>query len=130
MSGRGDDDMTSYGAAQPARPIRRAGRHPLLQDWPQGEWCPAVVGKVRGYPRTEATFLQRRALLRANRERAMEAGRLTRQGVPNGWAGRRDEIAEVRRNSRTEAEMLTEDFMVRGISKVPTTWSPRFVCGR
>jgi NifB/MoaA-like Fe-S oxidoreductase len=28
--------------------------------------------------------------------------------VPNGWAGRKDELADIRRNSRTEAERLTE----------------------
>jgi hypothetical protein len=73
-----------------------------------GEWSPELAGKVPGYPRTEAAYEQRRAQLVVNRQRALDAGRLTRRGVPNGWAGRRDEAAAARRNSQIEAERLAE----------------------
>jgi hypothetical protein len=87
---------------------KRRDRHPLLQDRPQGEWCPEAVGKVRGYPRTQTTYDAQVERLLANRQGALEAGKLTRAGVPNGWAGKKPEIAEIRRNSRTEAERLVE----------------------
>ena len=85
-------------------------RHPALKGWPVGSWCPTAVGKVRGYPRTLATYERQRARLRANREHARDNGTLTRLGVPNGWAGKREEIANIRRNSQTEAEMLVEEM--------------------
>jgi hypothetical protein len=108
-----------------------------------GEFCPELVGKAIGYPRTEAAYEERRAMLVANRQRALDAGRLTRRGVPNGWAGRRDAAAAARRNSQTEAERLAttireisdpngrEDPMVAdaldaalGIAMDPTTPTP------
>jgi hypothetical protein len=54
-------------------------------------------------------------MLRANRERAIQAGKLTRLGVPNGWAGQKEELGEIRRNSQTDAERLAEDMEVRGV---------------
>jgi hypothetical protein len=86
----------------------RRNRHPLLQDWPQGEWCPDAVGVVSGYPRTAEAYAAQAARCRTNREGAIAKGILNRHGVPNGWAGRKDELADIRRNSRTEAERLTE----------------------
>ena len=86
----------------------RRNRHPLLQDWPQGEWCPEAVGVVSGYPRTAEAFAAQVARCRANRGAAIEKGILNRHGVPNGWAGRKAELADIRQNSRTEAERLTE----------------------
>jgi hypothetical protein len=86
----------------------RRDRHKVLQNRPQGEWCPDAVGVVPGYPRTPETFAAQAERLKANRQRAKERGLLTRLGVPNGWAGKKDEIAEIRRNSQTEAERLTE----------------------
>ena len=86
----------------------RRNRHPVLQNRPQGEWCPDAVGVVPGYPRTPETFAAQAERLKANRQVAKERGVLTRHGVPNGWAGKKDEIQGIRRNSRTEAERLTE----------------------
>jgi hypothetical protein len=86
----------------------RRNRHKVLQNRPQGEWCPDAVGVVPGYPRTPETFAAQAERLRVNRQKAKERGLLNRHGVPNGWAGRKDEIAEIRRNSQTEAERLTE----------------------
>jgi len=85
-------------------------RHPALKGWPVGVWSPGAVGKVRGYPRTLELYERQREQLRANSEAARNAGRLTRLGVPNGWAGRRMEIDTARRNSRTAAEMLVTEM--------------------
>jgi hypothetical protein len=97
----------------------RRSRHRVLQGWPQGVWCPAAVGLVRGYPKTLETFKRQCEQLRANHKRAKEKGLLTRDGVPNGWAGRRDDIAVERRNAQTAAEMLTDTWetLMEGISE-------------
>jgi hypothetical protein len=87
---------------------RRNNRHPLLREWPQGEFYQAAVGVVSGYPKSRAIYEAQKVRLKANRERAVAAGTLTRHGIPNGWAGRKDEVAEIRRNSRTDAERLCE----------------------
>ena len=86
----------------------RKNRHPLLRHRRAGQWYPDAVGKVRGYPRTQEIYDAQVERCRTNRQRASDRGRLTRTGVPNGWAGRKHEIAEAGRNSRTEAEALVE----------------------
>jgi hypothetical protein len=95
---------------------RRAG-----VDYIVGEWCPELVGKVPGYPRTQETYEAQRARLNANRERALRAGTLTRHGVPNGWAGKKEELAEIRRNSQEGAERLIGRMAAKGVF-VPDNW--------
>jgi hypothetical protein len=73
-----------------------------------GKFCPELIGKVPGYPLTEEAYERQRARLAANRQKALEAGRLTRRGVPNGWAGRREEAETAQRNSQSDAERLAE----------------------
>ena len=77
-------------------------RHPVLVGWPPGIFCPAAVGRVRGYPRTAATYDRQLARLRANHKTALDAGKLHRLGVPNGWAGRRAQVAELRQEATNE----------------------------
>ena len=99
-------------------------RHPVLVGWPPGTFCPAAAGVVRGYARTPETYDRQLARLRANHKTALDAGKLHRRGVPNGWAGRRDQVAELRleatdegwrtlnvlhRNSFSAAERLDPD---------------------
>jgi hypothetical protein len=96
------------GGTEGKHPREPHDRHPALKGWPVGVWCPAAVGKVRGYPRKQQTFDRQRARLRANSERARAAGKMVRTGVPNGFAGQKAEIPEIRRNSRTAAERLVE----------------------
>ena len=77
-------------------------RHPVLVGWPPGIFCPAAVGRVRGYPRTPETYARQLERLRANHKTALDAGKLHRLGVPNGWAGRRDQVAELRQEATNE----------------------------
>lgn len=86
-------------------------RHPALRGTPVGTFCPTAVGLVRGYPRTEEAYRRQCERLRQNSANARARGRLNRRGVPNGWAGRRDEVTEIRRNSHTEAERIVEVVM-------------------
>ena len=77
-------------------------RHPVLVGWPPGIFCPAAAGVVRGYARTPETYARQLERLRANSAAARKRGLLNRRGVPNGWAGMRDEIAELRQEANNE----------------------------
>lgn len=77
-------------------------RHPVLADWPPGVFCPAAAGVVRGYPRTEATYERQLERLRANSAVARKRGLLNRRGVPNGYAGMRAQVAELRQEAANE----------------------------
>ena len=104
--------------------LKPRGSHPILADTPPGTWNPAAVGKVRGYAKTPEAYARQLAQLQANRDGARAAGLLNRKGVPNGYAGRRDEVAEMRlqatddawvavaawqRNAQTPEEQLPEE---------------------
>ncbi len=86
------------------RPTRK--RHPLLVGWPPGVFNPAAVGKVRGYARTQETYDRQVERLRSNSKGAIERGLLTRKGVPNGWAGMRVQVAELRQEAADEGWRL------------------------
>lgn len=103
-------------ADKPRAPKPPKDRHPALKGTAVGVWCPEAVGKVPGYPRTAEAFEARCGQLRVNSTRARARGRLTRLGVPNGYAGRRVEASEIRRNSRNAAEWLMEDGPFRGLA--------------
>jgi hypothetical protein len=83
-------------------------RHPTLRDWPVGEWCPAAVDEIGGYPKTAEAYAAMKARLAANRERARARGRLNRRGVPNGYAGEGHELSLIRENARCNAERVVE----------------------
>ncbi len=99
-------NTTDDALARKPRPPRR--RHPALRGTPVGTFNPAAVGVVRGYPANEEAYRRQREQLRRNSAKARAAGKMTRRGIPNGWAGRRDEVVAIRRNAQTEAEKLTE----------------------
>jgi hypothetical protein len=73
------------------------------------QFRPEMTG--RGYPTTEAGWRRRRDVLVRNGDAARKAGKLSRLGVPDGWGGRHEELAEVRRNSRDASERLLPELM-------------------
>ena len=91
------------GARAAIKPIEEVSLVP--HDWPKGVWCPAAAS-MKGYPKSQEAWDRKMAAGQANREAAVKEGKMHRREVPNGWAGRRDEVAEWRRNSQTEAERL------------------------
>ena len=78
-------------------------RHPALVDTPRGTWNPDAVGKVPGYAATAEAYVKQVGQLRLNSTAAREAGKMHRQGVPTGWAGRRNEVAILRVEAEAEA---------------------------
>jgi hypothetical protein len=75
-------------------------------------WHPEGVGKVPGYPKSPEAFAANSARLASNTAKARANGTLSRRGVPNGWAGRKLELEELRRNSQTAGEMLADEFLL------------------
>lgn len=67
-----------------------------------GVFNPTAVGR-RGYPATSEAYDRQLVRLRANSKTAREAGKLNRRGVPNGWAGKRGLVAEMRQDATDEA---------------------------
>lgn len=98
------------------KPAKRPGRgHPLLASTPPGVWNPDAAGNMPGYPLTQEGYDRRVAALRRNHKTAKDAGKLNRRGVPNGWAGQKEEITTIRRNSQTDAERLADDLDTLGM---------------
>lgn len=94
--------------AGPERPpimAYRKNRHPILKDKPPG-WHPEAVGVVKGYPPSQEAYDALVGRLKANRERARDAGRLTCVGVPKGWAGEKHELADIRSEAAQSAGRL------------------------
>lgn len=72
-------------------------------------WDPAKVGTVRGYPKSEKTWLARQATGRRVSAALHERGVFHRKGVPNGWAGRRAEVTAL----QAGAEQLAKAVVAR-----------------
>jgi hypothetical protein len=69
-------------------------------------WDPEKARTLPGYPKSPAAY---EAMRQRNRETIIKthaAGRISRMGVPDGWSGRRKELAEVRRVAATEARQM------------------------
>ncbi len=84
----------------------RNGGHPLLRGRDKGVWYADAVGVVPGYPRSPEVHAARMVQLKTNFKAAKGRGKLanTRLGVPNGWAGRKGELAEMRSDATELAE--------------------------
>ena len=108
--------------------IKRPGRvktkekHYLTKHRTRGVWYPELVGLIRGYPRTLEGFEKRRDGMR-ERVRAMrEAGTIkTRRGVPDGWAGRGEEVAAARAEATIEGAKTIETLIEQGVIDAPLT---------
>jgi hypothetical protein len=86
--------------------------HPALKGRQRGIFHADLVGVIPGYPRDQEAYDKRRQTLLENSARARSAGKLSRKGVPNGWAGRRAELAAENRKADAEGTQIA-DAMVR-----------------
>ena len=96
---------------------RKTKRHPLLQGRPKGVWCADLVGKIRGYPRTQEGFDARRAN-GAKLAAHINANGLTRHGIPDGWAGKRKEVIAIRAQAAVDADRIYMELVEHGIIDV------------
>jgi hypothetical protein len=90
------------GTIMPTSPTGRR-RHPALLNTPIGTFNPEAVGLVPGYAKTPEAFEAQLMTLRNNGDRARAAGRNSRRGTPNGWAGKREEVQWLREEVKGEA---------------------------
>jgi hypothetical protein len=90
------------GAAAPSRTPRRKSFRPSFERGPK-QWEPAKVGTARGYPKTAEGYERRRQAASDRAHRLNAQGLLTRRGVPDGWSGRKEELAAARDQAATDA---------------------------
>lgn len=85
--------------ARGIRPNRRKSqRHPMLWGRSKSVWWPDCVGVVPAYPQTLEAFDKKRAASSIVMKKAWADGKMAggRKGIPDGWAGRRAKLKEVR----------------------------------
>ena len=77
---------------------------------PKTHWEERWIGVIARYPKTPEAFEARRERGRAQFARLRAAGHpMTRKGIPDGWSGRKAEIAEIRARAAAKAK----EIMVR-----------------
>ena len=87
---------------------RKSARSPWSRLASKIEWEPQWIGIISRYPRTEAAFNARIERGRATFAKLRAEGRApTRAGVPDGWAGKRQEVTELRAAAHEQAETVT-----------------------
>jgi len=104
------------------RKIREFSRRdPLYQGLDRTVWHPELVGKVRNYSRTEEAFKARQAAHRANAAARHATGKFTRKGIPDGWAGQREQLQIVREWAEERAEKEVNHMIETGVLAAGTT---------
>ena len=103
------EDTVNEGPAKKITTRAVSRRHPFLRDRPQGFYYPDAVGVVQGYPKTREAYDQ---MVERNRVRyakwQAEGKIMKRLGVPDGWAGRKAELVEVRAAAAVEAKRIVK----------------------
>jgi hypothetical protein len=90
----------------PSRASRQKAFRPHFKRGPKKQWDPSRVGVVPGYPKTAEGYERRRQGASERAFRLNAEGRMTRRGVPDGWAGRKAEIAAARDQATQEARQM------------------------
>lgn len=86
-------------------------RSPLLRDRPRGVWQSDLVDKIRAYPKTQEAFDAKQARCREQIIRLNAEGRAGRNGVPDGWAGRKAEINKIVEAAKAEAKVIVDKMI-------------------
>ncbi len=94
---------------------RRAASSPESRLAPKTHWEARWIGVIRNYPKTAEAFDKRRERGRAIFARLRAEGRApTRVGVPDGWKGRKGEIAEIKAQAITKADEAVARLIANG----------------
>lgn len=97
-----------------APPRKTSRRSPLLKGRVRGQWYPDLVGKIRGYPKTQEIHDRRVDLMRTQIKLYNAEGITGRAGVPDGWAGKKKLIKQINAQASEEAGNIVEDLVVTG----------------
>ena len=82
---------------------------------PKTHWEERWVGVIARYPKTPEAFEARRERGRAQFARLRATGHpMTRKGVPDGWSGRKAEIAEIKARAATKADEAVARLIANG----------------
>jgi len=73
-------------------------------------WHPELVGKIRGYPKTQETFDRKQAIMRQQILLYNAEGITGRNGVPDGWAGKKALINEINAASEADAKAAVDEL--------------------
>lgn len=95
-------------------PRKSARRHPLLGPRKVGVpavWRPELVGKVAGYPKTEEKFIARQELMRQQVKLYNAEGITFRNGVKDGWGGKKKLINQINKAAQAEAEVIVTQLI-------------------
>jgi hypothetical protein len=85
--------------------------HPLLVGREKGVWHPDLVDKgIKGYPSTYEDWKRSSDSCREQIIRLNAAGRANRKGVPDGFAGRRDEVVQIKERAAIEAKEIVKQM--------------------
>lgn len=94
---------------------RTAARSDEARKASKTTWDEQWVGVIKNYPKTEEAFEAKKAQGRASFAKMREEGRPpTRLGVPDGWAGRKQEIAVVKAAAAVKASEAITGLIVMG----------------
>ena len=117
-----DPRLKSYTAATRAGVkslTRWAARSEASRMAPKTHWEERWIGVIRGYPKTAEAFVARQERGRAVFARLRAEGRApTRQGIPDGWRGRRAEIAEIKAAASLKAREIIAKLIADGILSI------------
>ena len=95
---------------------RRASRSDEARLAPRTHWEERWLGVIHAYPKNPDAFEARRERGRAVFAKLRAEGRLpSRAGIPDGWGGRRTEIAQIKAEASAEAEKIMAHLAQDGI---------------
>lgn len=75
------------------------------------QWDPNLVGKVHGYPKTQEKWQARSDLMRQQVRLYNAEGITGRNGVPDGWAGKKKLIREIIDHSQMVAKVIVDNLI-------------------
>lgn len=74
-------------------------------------WHPELVDKIKGYPKTQEDWQRRSDLMRQQVRLYNAEGITGRNGVPDGWKGKKKLINEITEKARTEAVEIVDKMI-------------------
>jgi hypothetical protein len=107
-------DHADPGAAPPSRTQRPKSWRPGFTKGPK-QWDPAKAAAKPSYPQTPEAHEQLRQAASERMRRQNAAGKMGRQGVPDGWAGRKEEVSAIRTQAAQEGAEAVQELRRQGL---------------
>lgn len=75
------------------------------------KWNPAYAKRIPSYPKTKEAFAAWIEGMRERMRRMNAEGRMGRQGIPDGWGGRGEELKVIRARAKDEAHRIVQHMI-------------------